>query len=108
MAALSAVTSLVVESLTYPGISGYGFVAMMAGLAFFMEIDRVGLRGVVVWGAVPVLWGAFIFTESGSLLLAAVGTATLWLLPGLGIVFVALGLVAGSVTAYYRFIDPAE
>lgn len=92
MFALDTVQSIVIDSLTYPGASGFAIIAMMGGLAALAELDRIAMPTIFLcWSFTPILWGGYLFTSTGSLPFAAVGTVAFWALPGLG--FVLIGLV---------------
>lgn len=108
MISLSTITSLVVESLSQPGVNGFAIFAMMAGAAAVAEIDRSPLyTTLLVWAIAPALWGAFLFAESGSLLLASVGAFALWFGPSFGFVFTGLAILAFTISSYHwLFTEP--
>lgn len=51
--------------------------------------------------------GAFLFTETSSLLLASVGVFTLWFLPGLGFVLIVMLVLLLSADVYHWLFTPA-
>lgn len=108
MAPLSTISTLALESLSHPGVEGLAIFALMSGLAAFAEFDRMNLKTVCFcWAIAPILWGAFLFAETSSLLLASVGVFTLWFLPGLGFVLIAMIILLLSADVYHWLFTPA-
>lgn len=109
MSALSTATSLVVESVSYQGVGGFVIFAMMAGVATLAELDRYRIHtSIFCWTIVPILWGGFVLAESGSLLLAATGVATLWFFPGLGFLLAILTVATLAVGTFHRLFTTPE
>lgn len=99
-------SSAIGESLTYPGVGGFAILAFVGGVAAFERIDRATIPVVCLyWATVPLLYGGFLFTNTSSLPLAAIGTLTLWLFPGLGCLLIGFYLLFAS-TDMYHWLSP--
>jgi hypothetical protein len=99
---------LITQSLSQPGVEAFSILALMTGAATLAEFDRLKAHTLALgWAIVPLVWGGLLLSETGSLVLAFVGAASLWFLPGLGFVLLVLLLLVIPIQIYHWTSPPA-